>query len=226
MIPFRLKHFKIFPILRETDKFKDMIKIFLTIVLIISTSAYTAVNDPDGVLNVEWSAPAYGKTVDHYIFSYDINGVTDSVTGSSLSGFTTDNSVTLENLGDFAVFKVRAVSVDDDTSSFAYSDTVIFSISLDTNDGGDNLPDNFQLSAYPNPVQTASFNLSMKIPANEIYNVAIYDILGRKVKSLFTERMTVGEYSREIINDFAPGIYFAVIKSPDYYRTVKLSIIR
>ncbi len=84
--------------------------------------------DNDGQLEVEWAAPDYGNPLDHYIWSYEINGVADSVTGTSVAVATTDNSVILAEIGHWAVFSIRAVSTVSDTSVVMVSDTAYYNL--------------------------------------------------------------------------------------------------
>lgn len=194
--------------------------------IFISDSGKAQSIDIDGFLEVAWNAPAYGDPVDHYIWSYTINGVKDSVTGTSSNAILTDNSVQLINLGDWAIFSVQAISVSSDTSTASVSDTVYYLLSDGGNPGGQDLPSSFEVHAYPNPVVQSEFYLSLNINKDDNYDVVIYDILGRKVKTVLNRQLTVGEYEEVIQKDFATGIYFAVIANSGSHRVVKLSIIR
>lgn len=89
----------------------------------ISTAEF---HDHDGHLVALWLPPAYGTPLDHYEWTYTINGVADSVTGISAAGDTVENSISLSSIGDWAVFKVRAISTVQDTSTWAVSDTVMY----------------------------------------------------------------------------------------------------
>jgi len=103
-------------------------KKFLIILLIafISPSAFAQFNDHDGILVATWSPPSYGNTLDHYFWVYTINGIVDSVMGTSPADATTDSTVTLANIGDWALFSISAVSVVNDTSTVAVSDTAYY----------------------------------------------------------------------------------------------------
>jgi hypothetical protein len=83
-------------------------------------------NDHDGHLVVTWSAPNTGNPLDHYIWSYKINGVADSLTGSSTATDTLNSAVNLAHIGDWAIFKIRAISIFSDTSTTVYSDTAYY----------------------------------------------------------------------------------------------------
>jgi hypothetical protein len=201
---------------------KIIIGVVLTLLPSIAAARFV---DVDGHLHANWSAPAYGDPVDHYIWSYNINGVVDSVTGSSPAIDTSDASVTLTNTSDWAIFSVRAVGSSGDTSTAAVSDTVVYSITVDVNDH-DLLPNNFDISVYPNPVRTGQFALRWKVGLTDAYNVEIYNILGQRVQTVRDERMSPGEYAQVVTEQFPSGIYFAVIAGTDARRVVKFTILR
>ncbi len=196
----------------------------LTVILIPSMSAARFI-DLDGQLHVHWSPPAYGGTVDHYLWSYNINGVADSITGSSPAIDTSNASVTLANTGDWAIFSVRAVASAGDTSTAAVSDTVLYSISVDVNDH-DLLPNDFAISVYPNPVRTGQFALKWNVGLSDAYSVEIYNILGQRLQTVREERMSPGEYAQIVTEQFPSGIYFAVLAGTDARRVVKFTILR
>jgi hypothetical protein len=101
---------------------------YFFLIFALASTASAQFHDNDGQLRATWASPDWGNPVDHYIWSYTVNGVADSVTGSSAAIDTVESSVTLDNLGDWAVFHIRAVSVLSDTSVEVVSDTAYFSL--------------------------------------------------------------------------------------------------
>src|SRR5512140_2647090 len=83
-------------------------------------------HDHDGHLVIRWSPPNTGNTLASYVWSYNINGRADSLTGTASATDTTNSSVTLTHVGDWAIFKIRAVSVVNDSSIWAVSDTAYY----------------------------------------------------------------------------------------------------
>jgi len=71
------------------------------------------------------------------------------------------------------------------------------------------LPNRFYLSNnFPNPFN-ASTKIEFELPVNSKVNLAIYDILGRRVKLVIDGKMAAGYYSKIIqMGNFASGIYF------------------
>ena len=60
----------------------------------------------------------------------------------------------------------------------------------------------------------------------DFYSVSIYDILGRKVKSIRQERMDLGNYYEHVNKGLPSGIYFAVVDKHDDRRIVKFTVLR
>ncbi len=103
-----------------------MRRLFLGILVFVPALALAQFHDHDGHLQARWQAPAVGTPLSHYLWSYTINGRADSLTGIAAAGDTLHNTVILAEVGDWAVFKIRAISVVHDTSTWAVSDTAIY----------------------------------------------------------------------------------------------------
>lgn len=105
---------------------KLIIVMFVIILGLCPLAALAQFHDHDGYLTVRWQPPAYGNPLDHYSWSYTINGVIDSLVGTSPATDTLDSSVTLAAVGNWAIFKIRAISTVQDTSTWAVSDTAAY----------------------------------------------------------------------------------------------------
>lgn len=87
--------------------------------------------------------------------------------------------------------------------------------------------DNFQLfQNYPNPFNNST-NIKFYIPFDSNVSLKIYDLLGREVTTLLSEKLTAGNYSIEWnpVN-FCGGIYFYQLKANDYVNTKKLVLLK
>jgi hypothetical protein len=91
----------------------------------------------------------------------------------------------------------------------------------------DNLPESFQLSAYPNPFN-GLVNIQFTIPeANEI-DISIYNSLGQKIQSLYSDE----EFSAGIHNvrwdagSNPSGIYYCVLNNTYGTKYLKLMILK
>ncbi len=57
--------------------------------------------------------------------------------------------------------------------------------------------------------------------------IEVYDIIGRKVKTLRNKRMAPGIYSISWdAGIYASGVYFCVIKAGDFERSIKMLYIK
>lgn len=101
-----------------------MKKLLALVIILMPVLAFGQFHDYDGHLEATWQPPTWGNPVDHYTYSYEINGVQDSLTGNTSNTF--ESSVSLANLGDWAILRLRSVSIFSDTSSMIVSDTAFY----------------------------------------------------------------------------------------------------
>ncbi|MCF7920957.1 MAG: T9SS type A sorting domain-containing protein [Candidatus Cloacimonetes bacterium] len=81
-------------------------------------------------------------------------------------------------------------------------------------------------AVYPNPFNP-EITVSYQLAENEIVNLSIYDIRGRKVKTLINEKQNAGRYQRSwTASDSASGIYFLRFKSGSYHHTRKIILLK
>jgi hypothetical protein len=92
-------------------------------------------------------------------------------------------------------------------------------------------PGSMSLGGYPNPFNN-SISISLNLPSDGNYQLAIYDILGRKVKTLFDGPQFAGRQS--IIWDgtddrksgVASGTYFMRLKGIGGSKSMKLNLLK
>jgi len=94
------------------------------------------------------------------------------------------------------------------------------------------LPLKYELSQnYPNPFNPTT-QIQFTIPENQTVTLTIYDVLGRKVRTLVNSEMTVGKYLKTWngINDsganVASGVYFYRLKTDNYIKVRKMILMR
>jgi glycosidase len=105
-------------------------------------------------------------------------------------------------------------------------------ILLDISTNDNIIPESFSLEQnYPNPFNpTTTIKYSIPVGVNSesaIVNMVVYDILGRKLKTLVNEIQTPGNY--EVIFDasgLASGIYLYRLKVGDFIKTNKMVLLR
>ncbi len=84
---------------------------------------------------------------------------------------------------------------------------------------------------YPNPFNPATM-LTFTIPRVSRVNLVVYDVLGRKVKTLVDEKLAAGEHqvhwngNNDSGNRVASGIYIAVFRSADIVKTRKMILLK
>ena len=87
------------------------------------------------------------------------------------------------------------------------------------------------LQNYPNPFNPIT-TLRYDLPENSFVNITIYDMLGRKVKTLINETQDAGY--RSIIWDatdnngepVSAGIYLYQIQADEYFQTKKMVLLK
>lgn len=93
--------------------------------------------------------------------------------------------------------------------------------------GNPETPAAFRLRGnYPNPFN-ASTTINYSLPQPSDVRLDIYDILGRKVQTLWDGRQTAGEHS--VIWDadgFASGAYFYKITAGEFERSEKMILLK
>ena len=99
-------------------------------------------------------------------------------------------------------------------------------------DDGSVLPDEYALHQnYPNPFNPVT-TLRYNLPENRLVNITIYDMLGRKVKTLINQNQDSGHKSViwDATNDFgkpvSAGIYLYQIQAGEYISTKKMVLLK
>lgn len=92
--------------------------------------------------------------------------------------------------------------------------------------GQDSAPEKVRLTAYPNPVrQTATFEYTL--PEAQTVRLAIYDVLGRKVRTLAHGRQTSGTHTVSFdVSGLAGGIYFCRFEAETAQLTRKVTVAK
>ena len=92
---------------------------------------------------------------------------------------------------------------------------------------GDGIPSDFELMQnYPNPFNPST-TIRYRLSKNVRVNLSIFDIRGRKVKTLVNTRQTAGTYSLKFdASNMASGIYFYEIKTGYFTQIKKMILVR
>jgi alpha-tubulin suppressor-like RCC1 family protein len=77
----------------------------------------------------------------------------------------------------------------------------------------------FEVSAYPNPFETA-FNLNLETPSKEEVTIAVYDMMGKLVETHQVNPMEVANL--QIGSHFAAGIYNVIVSQANEMQAIRL----
>jgi hypothetical protein len=88
-------------------------------------------------------------------------------------------------------------------------------------------PQTFELRQnYPNPFNPTTI-ISYELPANDMVRLEIYDILGRKIETLLSERQNAGNHSVPFnASNLSSGVYFYRLSAGSFVQTKKLMLIK
>jgi len=102
----------------------------------------------------------------------------------------------------------------------------------DVADGTAAVPKRFHLSeSYPNPFNPST-TLAYELAKYSEVKIVVYDMLGKQIKTLINGSKAAGAYTAKWdgTNDaglrVASGLYFCKMITPDYSRTVKMTLIK
>ena len=84
----------------------------------------------------------------------------------------------------------------------------------------------YRLSCYPNPFN-ASTTIHFTLPQAQNIELSVYDIIGRKLRTLVSEKMNAGNHSAFLTaHDLSSGIYFVRMTTPVYSETTKAFLLK
>jgi len=89
------------------------------------------------------------------------------------------------------------------------------------------MPGHFEVyQNYPNPFNSVSA-ICYQLSACSQVEIAIFDLLGKKVLTLVNEKQTAGHYRTEVdASDLATGVYFYQIKAGEFIRIRKMIVLQ
>jgi len=88
------------------------------------------------------------------------------------------------------------------------------------------LPENFIVSAYPNPFNAAT-TISYILPKSTCVTLEIYNILGGRLETLVDTNQPAGHYQITWnASDLSTGVYFYRIQTDDAVQTQKLVLLK
>jgi photosystem II stability/assembly factor-like uncharacterized protein len=102
-----------------------------------------------------------------------------------------------------------------------------YDVTIDVKNISSNIPDRFSLSQnYPNPFNPNT-NIKFAIPRSGFVKLKIFDAIGREVKNLVNENLSVGEYETNFDgSSLNSGIYFYKLETDNFTETKKMILVK
>jgi len=145
----------------------------------------------------------------------------DDPTTDEVDGAIEDDPLEIRVIGDEGAISARVTTIDGKPN---YRTDALWVVKLDESAM---IPDEFRLaSIYPNPFNSQT-RISYHLPTEAHLDLALYDISGREVTTLFSGVRPAGVWSA-IVNgsDLASGVYFVRLQASDQAFTQKVMLIR
>ncbi|HEY5124396.1 MAG TPA: LamG-like jellyroll fold domain-containing protein [Ignavibacteria bacterium] len=89
------------------------------------------------------------------------------------------------------------------------------------------IPDKFKLyQNYPNPFNPVT-KIKFEVPKGGLVKIAVYDVLGREVKTILNEAVNPGVYDKEFDGSYlSSGIYYCKMVAGEYTNVKKMILIK
>jgi choice-of-anchor B domain-containing protein len=138
--------------------------------------------------------------------------VRDSFKVNSIFGIAprTDTIRVVGSNGFYSIERNWLMHVDSPTS--VNNDLTVLSYSLEQN--------------YPNPFNPAT-QIKFSLPEQDFVNLSIYNLLGQEVENIINEVRNAGNYSINFnAEKLTSGIYIAVIKTNNFSKSIKMTLLK
>lgn len=187
-------------------------------VLPVELSTFTAANSKEGV-RLNWQTET---EVNNNRFMVERSSGNTWVNVGEVAGHGNSNSPHsysyLDKINNPGIYTYRLKQIDND-GTFEYSK--ILTVNVHNSIFSFDLAQNF-----PNPFNPST-TITYQIPEKELVTLIIYDVLGRKVKTLINEKQEAGSYSAVFdASKLASGMYIAQLKTNKFSKTIKMNLIK
>ncbi|MCF7740191.1 MAG: family 16 glycosylhydrolase [Candidatus Marinimicrobia bacterium] len=83
-------------------------------------------------------------------------------------------------------------------------------------------PDNYKISNAPNPFNPVT-NISFTLPEKQTIDISVYDLAGKRIKTLFSGTQKAGQYTiKWRANDLPSGLYICKLTAPGVSKSLKM----
>ncbi|HEY3295610.1 MAG TPA: T9SS type A sorting domain-containing protein [bacterium] len=173
-----------------------------------------------------WLAGGIG---DWYLFRADTMGAISSLPGllaEPQAGYLiSEAALAMTGNGLIAALWVEYSPLDSSTVSLHLA-SLGWDTPLQSSDRHSSLhPSAFSLSSSPNPFNSEA-QIEYSLPQAQKIVLSVYNLLGQKVATLFDGMQAAGTHTQSWSPAGAGGIYFAVLKSGQTTRTLKLAYLK
>lgn len=155
------------------------------------------------------------------------SAVSDEDGNYKLNNLGADNYSLVASKFDYNETQINDVPVYENNLYSAIANVNLTPASITEVENNETIPTNFSLSQnYPNPFNpetTISFNL----PTQQHVTLKVYDILGNEVSTLVNDTKQAGSYQIKFnASALSSGIYFYNLKSGNFNKTMKMTLIK
>tara|TARA_B110000263_G_scaffold241983_1_gene246898 strand:- start:657 stop:2093 length:1437 start_codon:yes stop_codon:yes gene_type:complete len=177
-----------------------------------------------GTISLNWSGPEDGDFSHHNIYRQDITSADPAIVFTTVDSFYVDQDVT-----DAGAYEYWITAVDLSGLESEPSNSVAAVLSADENLG---LPTEFALRQnYPNPFNPST-QIQYALPEETRVTISIYDLMGRKVRTLVNDVQDAGYRSVmwNATNDMgrlvSAGVYIYSIQAGDFIQNRKMVLMK
>lgn len=186
--------------------------------------------DNENHIRLNWSANTESDIAGYLVYYGSESGVYEGVManeGESPITISTFENFDLSGLPDagsqyFFILKAFDLSGNVSEASNETETTIATSIFEDKE-----LPSSFSMEQnYPNPFNPST-NISYKIPESANVELTLYDMLGRKLTTIFSGRKAPGSYEITVdLSSYSSGIYLYRMQAGTFVQTRRLTLIK
>ncbi|AFN73804.1 Hypothetical protein MROS_0561 [Melioribacter roseus P3M-2] len=163
----------------------------------------------------------------------DIAGLMDSINATliNVDGYINDNWNQTWQIQGYSIDSLAGILINDRRIINAEPLRIIkLDTTYITGVETDKLPDSYLLyQNYPNPFNPST-TIEYYLPENSFVELKIYDILGRELKTLVNDYQNAGRHkyalSIDDLNRSASSVYFCRLKARNYFKTIKLTLLK
>ena len=135
----------------------------------------------------------------------------------------------ITGLSHFDSFQLTYVQGQPENGFIAFDDlrAVTYGKATNIEEGISDLPNTLQLDQnYPNPFNPST-NISFALPVQTSVNLTVYDMLGKKVSTLYSGNLSAGYHTMQFkANNLASGVYIYRLETPSEVITKKMLLVK